>query len=148
MSTSQFIKRVTMGNGAIGKTYMPISYTNNTFPIDYVPIIFDNFSASVSIDGNTVNLGLWNTVGQENYNQLCLLSYRGVDILLLAFSLISKASSKNVIKKWIPELRHYALGVPIILVGTKLDLHDNKQYFMDHPEAMPITSVYGEELRK
>ncbi|QHO28859.1 Phosphoenolpyruvate carboxylase [Arachis hypogaea] len=60
------------------------------------------------------------------------------DVFLLAFSLISRASYENVAKKWIPELRHYAPGVPIILVGTKLD----------HPGAAPITTVQGKELRK
>ncbi|QHO11218.1 Rac-like GTP-binding protein [Arachis hypogaea] len=54
--------------------------------------------------------------GQEDYNRLRPLSYRGADVFLLAFSLISRASYENVAKKWIPELRH----VPIILVGTKL----------------------------
>eukprot|EP01018_Ginkgo_biloba_P001059 Gb_13449 [translate_table: standard] len=57
---------------------------------------------------------------QEDYNRLRPLSYRGADVFLLAFSLISKASYENVLKKWIPELRHYSPGVPIILVGTKL----------------------------
>ncbi|RYR30607.1 hypothetical protein Ahy_B01g055354 [Arachis hypogaea] len=76
--------------------------------------------------------------GQEDYNRLRPLSYRGADVFLLAFSLISRASYENVAKKWIPELRHYAPGVPIILVGTKLD----------HPGAAPITTVQGEELRK
>ncbi|KAL5986052.1 Rho GTPase protein rac1, partial [Asimina triloba] len=87
---------------------------------DYVPTVFDNFSANVVVDGSTVNLGLWDTAGQEDYNRLRPLSYRGADVFLLAFSLISKASYENVAKKWIPELRHYAPGVPIILVGTKL----------------------------
>jgi len=38
--------------------------------------------------------------------------------------------------------------VPIILVGTKLDLRDDKQFFADHPGAAPITTVQGEELKK
>ncbi|KAF5943340.1 hypothetical protein HYC85_017417, partial [Camellia sinensis] len=82
--------------------------------------IFDNFSANVVVDGSTVNLGLWDTTGQEDYNRLRPLSYCEADVFLLAFSLISKANYENFAKKWIPELRHYAPGVPIILVGTKL----------------------------
>ncbi|GMN35829.1 hypothetical protein TIFTF001_005564 [Ficus carica] len=176
MSASRFIKCVTVGDGAVGKTCMLISYTSNTFPTngevigngdfsyvlllsysdsevflnasDYVPTVFDNFSANVVVDGSTVNLGLWDTAGQEDYNRLRPLSYRGADVFILAFSLISKASYENVAKKWIPELRHYAPGVPIILVGTKLDLRDDKQFFVDHPGAVPITTAQGEELRK
>ncbi|CAN1229669.1 Rac-like GTP-binding protein 7 [Linum grandiflorum] len=160
MSTARFIKCVTVGDGAVGKTCMLISYTSNTFPTscsvtsylflgqDYVPTVFDNFSANVVVDGSTVNLGLWDTAGQEDYNRLRPLSYRGADVFLLAFSLISRASYENIHKKWIPELRHYAPNVPIVLVGTKLDLRDDKQYFIDHPGATTITTAQGEELRK
>ncbi|CAN1810553.1 Rac-like GTP-binding protein 7 [Linum perenne] len=160
MSTARFIKCVTVGDGAVGKTCMLISYTSNTFPTvpclisffftlqDYVPTVFDNFSANVVVDGSTVNLGLWDTAGQEDYNRLRPLSYRGADVFLLAFSLISRASYENIHKKWIPELRHYAPNVPIVLVGTKLDLRDDKQYLIDHPGATPITAAQGEELRK
>ncbi|GMH24008.1 hypothetical protein Nepgr_025851 [Nepenthes gracilis] len=148
MSASRFIKCVTVGDGAVGKTCLLISYTSNTFPTDYVPTVFDNFSANVVVNGSTVNLGLWDTAGQEDYNRLRPLSYRGADVFILAFSLISKASYENVSKKWIPELKHYAPGVPIILVGTKLDLRDDKQFFLDHPGAMPISTAQGEELKK
>ncbi|KAH0871716.1 hypothetical protein HID58_078738 [Brassica napus] len=148
MSASRFIKCVTVGDGAVGKTCLLISYTSNTFPTDYVPTVFDNFSANVVVNGATVNLGLWDTAGQEDYNRLRPLSYRGADVFILAFSLISKASYENVSKKWIPELKHYAPGVPIVLVGTKLDLRDDKQFFIDHPGAVPITTAQGEELKK
>ncbi|KAL0002054.1 hypothetical protein SO802_015835 [Lithocarpus litseifolius] len=148
MSTARFIKCVTVGDGAVGKTCMLISYTSNTFPTDYVPTVFDNFSANVVVDGSTVNLGLWDTAGQEDYNRLRPLSYRGADVFLLAFSLISKASYENISKKWIPELRHYAPTVPIVLVGTKLDLREDKQYLINHPGATPITAAQGEELKK
>ncbi|KAI3892068.1 hypothetical protein MKX03_030902 [Papaver bracteatum] len=147
-SNSKFIKCVTVGDGAVGKTCLLISYTSNTFPTDYVPTVFDNFSASVLVDAQIVSLGLWDTAGQEDYNRLRPLSYRGADVFLLAFSLISRPSFENITKKWIPELRHYAPSVPIVLVGTKLDLREDNQFHIDYPGAYTISTAQGEELKK
>nr|VDC67370.1 unnamed protein product [Brassica rapa] len=152
-SASKFIKCVTVGDGAVGKTCTLICYTSNKFPTDYIPTVFDNFSANVVVEGTTVNLGLWDTAGQEDYNRLRPLSYRGADVFVLSFSLVSRASYEN----WIPELQHFAPGVPLVLVGTKLDhpglspgtkLRENKHYLADHPGLSPVTTAQGEELRK
>ncbi|KAF2304842.1 hypothetical protein GH714_039150 [Hevea brasiliensis] len=177
MSASKFIKCVTVGDGAVGKTCMLICYTSNKFPTDYIPTVFDNFSANVAVDGNIVNLGLWDTAGtwisskEKEKKKNCLLSsnaacddfqslglwriirlrplsYRGADIFVLAFSLISRASYENVLKKWMPELRRFAPNVPIVLVGTKLDLREDRGYLADHMNSNVITSAQGEELRK
>ncbi|CAN7007767.1 unnamed protein product [Brassica oleracea var. botrytis] len=147
-AATTFIKCVTVGDGAVGKTCLLISYTSNTFPTDYVPTVFDNFSANVLVDGKTVNLGLWDTAGQEDYNRLRPLSYRGADVFILAFSLISRPSFENIAKKWVPELRHYAPNVPIVLVGTKLDLREDKKFPMNYPGACTISTEQGQELRK
>ncbi|KAK0581182.1 hypothetical protein LWI29_011093 [Acer saccharum] len=176
-TATKFIKCVTVGDGAVGKTCLLISYTSNTFPTDYVPTVFDNFSANVMVDGQTVNLGLWDTAGQEDYNRLRPLSYRGADVFLLAFSLISRPSYENISKKhssimfiylcdsslcflfiflrvpvmlekWVPELRHYAPSVPIVLVGTKQDLREDRQFQLDYPGACIISTEQGQELKK
>ncbi|KAJ4752527.1 Rac-like GTP-binding protein 2 [Rhynchospora pubera] len=148
MSATKFIKCVTVGDGAVGKTCMLICYTCNKFPTDYIPTVFDNFSANVSVDGSIVNLGLWDTAGQEDYSRLRPLSYRGADVFILAFSLISRPSYENVLKKWMPELRRFSPNVPVVLVGTKLDLREDRAYLADHPNASVITTAQGEELRK
>ncbi|GMI97738.1 RHO-related protein from plants 9, Arabidopsis RAC-like 7 [Hibiscus trionum] len=148
MSASRFIKCVTVGDGAVGKTCMLICYSNNKFPTDYIPTVFDNFSANVAVDGSIINLGLWDTAGQEDYSRLRPLSYRGADMFVLAFSLISRASYENVLKKWMPELRRFAPNVPIVLVGTKLDLREDRAYLADQMGSGIITSAQGEELRK
>ncbi|KAF0917342.1 hypothetical protein E2562_017515 [Oryza meyeriana var. granulata] len=145
---TRFIKCVTVGDGAVGKTCMLICYTCNKFPTDYIPTVFDNFSANVSVDGSIVNLGLWDTAGQEDYSRLRPLSYRGADVFILSFSLISRASYENVQKKWMPELRRFAPGVPVVLVGTKLDLREDRAYLADHSASSVITTEQGEELRK
>ncbi|GFS32640.1 RAC-like 10 [Actinidia rufa] len=140
-NASRFIKCVTVGDGAVGKTCMLICYTSNKFPTDYIPTVFDNFSANVIVEGTTVNLGLWDTAGQEDYNRLRPLSYRGADVFVLAFSLVSRASYENILKKWIPELQHFAPGIPVVLIGTKLDLREDKHYLADHPGLVTVSTA-------
>ena len=78
--------------------------------------------ASIIVDGQTVQIGLGDTVGQSDYDRLRPLSYPQTDVFLICFSLIEKSSFENVKAKWIPELQHHAPGVPYIIVGTKSDL--------------------------
>jgi len=146
----QSIKLVVVGDGAVGKTCLLISYTSNSFPQEYVPTVFDNYSANVMVDNKTVSLGLWDTAGQEDYDRLRPLSYPQTDVFLICFSIISMTSYTNVKAKWWPEVTHHCPNSTIILVGTKCDLRDEKETLerLREKNQAPLTYQQGEQMAK
>jgi len=148
MSSGRPIKCVVVGDGTVGKTCMLISYTTDSFPGEYVPTVFDNYSAPMVCDGVPVSLGLWDTAGQEDYDRLRPLSYPQTDVFLICFSVVSPSSLENVTSKWCPEIKHHCADAPILLIGTKIDLREDKetlQILAENGQA-PIKREQGQKL--
>ena len=118
------IKCVLVGDGSVGKTCMLISYTSDKFPTEYVPTIFENYTATVQVEKQNIKLSLWDTAGQEDYGELRQLSYPQADVFIIVFSVIEPSSFENAIKKWYPELSEKNQKAPKIFAGNKIDLRD------------------------
>ncbi|XP_045469949.1 ras-like GTP-binding protein RhoL [Harmonia axyridis] len=120
------VKITVVGDGIVGKTCLLISYTQNKFPEEYVPTVFEHYGQKICVDGEEYNMTLWDTAGQEDYERLRPLSYPNTDCFIVCFSVDqSLASYENVTLKWVPEVRHYKPSTPIILVATKVDLRED-----------------------
>jgi len=135
------IKCVTVGDGTVGKTCLLVSYTTNSFPTDHIPTIFDNHSANMMVDGRVVNLGLWDTAGQEDYDRLRPLAYPMTDIFIIVYSVNSPVSLKNVWQKWAPEIKDHSEDANIILVGNKCDLREKNK-----PGKKIVSKSEGKEV--
>ncbi|PIK54496.1 Rho1 [Apostichopus japonicus] len=112
-------KLVIVGDGACGKTCLLIVFSKDQFPEVYVPTVFENYVADIEVDGKQVELALWDTAGQEDYDRLRPLSYPDTDVILMCFSIDNPDSLENIPEKWTPEVRHFCPNVPIILVGKR-----------------------------
>lgn len=142
------VKLVVVGDGAVGKTSLLISYATNNFPTDYVPTVFENYTARKKRGEETILLHLWDTAGQEEYDRLRPLSYPGADVVLLCFSTVSQASYDAIRDKWAPEVNHYIHEVPHLLVGTKIDLREAQHPDPNSGKFEPITLEMGHSMAK
>jgi small GTP-binding protein len=145
------IKCVVVGDGAVGKTCLLLSYTTNAFPDDYLPTVFDNYSRNVMAEDQQINLQLWDTAGQEEYKKIRPLSYPQTDVVMICFSLVSQTSLENIQNMWIPEIKEYCPNVPYILVGMKSDLRDTVSQRPDEFKSkgmQPVASSQGEAMQK
>jgi small GTP-binding protein len=144
----QDVKIMVVGDGSVGKTCMLISYTTNSFPGEYVPTVFDNYTANAIVDGSPINLGLWDTAGSNEYNTLRPLSYPGTDVFIICFSICDPASFESVRTKWYPEVSHFNPKTPIVLVGTKLDLRKCSETidYLKEQNIEIIPTSQGEKL--
>lgn len=86
-----------------------------------------NNSSEVQYEGKTIELGLWDTAGQEDYDRIRPLSYPGANVILLCFSLADMVTMENIKTKWMPEMLHHLPNTPKILVGTKKDMRENSK---------------------
>ena len=146
----QTIKCVVVGDGAVGKTCLLISYTTNKFPSEYVPTVFDNYAVTVMIGGEPYTLGLFDTAGQEDYDRLRPLSYPQTDVFLVCFSVVNPSSYENVKEKWVPEILHHCPDTPFLLVGTQIDLREDTNTLdkLKNNKLKPIFYGQGVKLAK
>ncbi|CAH8448578.1 unnamed protein product [Heterobilharzia americana] len=118
-------KVVVVGDGACGKTCLLTVFCKGEFPNVYIPTIFESFVSDVQVENKNVELALWDTAGQEDYDRLRTVSYPDTDVVVLCFSVDSPDSLENVEEKWMPEIKTFLPGIPVILVANKKDLRDD-----------------------
>jgi len=117
------IKLTVVGDDGVGKTFMIMSLTNTTWEDkDYIPLVIDNTLTPMVVDNINTNLYIWDTAGSDDYSRLRPLSYPNTNVFLLVFSLDNPSSLERIRTVFYPEVVDYCPGVPIVLVGTKMDL--------------------------
>uniref|UniRef100_A0A1I7YCX7 Small monomeric GTPase n=1 Tax=Steinernema glaseri TaxID=37863 RepID=A0A1I7YCX7_9BILA len=146
----QYSKCVVIGDGAVGKTSILISYATNAFPSVYVPTIFENYTVDLLVGEELHTLGLFDTAGQEDYDRLRPLCYPQTDVFLVCFSVVSPTSFENVRDRWVPEIKHYMPETPFLIVGTQIDLRAQRSVIdkLAKENRKPVKFEAGERMAK
>ncbi|KAI0033679.1 small GTPase Rho3/GTP-binding protein Rho3 [Vararia minispora EC-137] len=111
-------KVVVCGDGACGKTSLLNVFTRGFFTQVYEPTVFENYVHDLVVDDQMVELSLWDTAGQEEFDRLRSLSYAETHVIMICFSVDNPTSLEN----WIDEIVEYCPGVKVPL---KCDLRDD-----------------------
>jgi len=136
----KILKCVAVGDGCVGKTCLLQVFSTQEFPTSYSPTVLDNFSVNIVQNKEVINLWVWDTAGQNEYDRLRPLCYPNTDVFLMVYSVTSKVSFQNITARWYPEVYHYCPEVPVILCATKIDSRDTL------PEDSVISRDKGKAL--
>lgn len=143
------IKLVVVGDGNVGKTSILMRFGNNTFPTNYVPTVFENYSMQVMYHDKPYTLNLFDTAGQEEYDRLRIIAYPNTNVFLICFSVMNPPSLKNVTERWHKELKENCFNTPFIVVGTKIDLrHKKQEKGLTDKHMRPVSKEKGEATAK
>ncbi|KAG8812278.1 GTP-binding protein Rho1 [Serendipita sp. 400] len=143
-------KLVLVGDGGCGKTTLVSAFYSGEFRDEFLPTAFESRVIDLKIDGTPIELDVFDTAGQEDYEQLRLDSYPDSHVVLICFSVEQPESLENIHEQWVPEVLHFCSGVPYLVVGCKTDLrhHPRTLKWMKDLGQRPVTSDEGKAVAR
>lgn len=126
------VKCVIVGDVGSGKKTLIFSYISRKPELQNYPIVYKPPNRRLKMGNYRINLSIYDTKGHPKYDDLRPLCYPLTDVFIICFSLINGTTFDSVWTKWYPEIEHHCKNnIPVLLVGTKLDLRDIKLNMVD-----------------
>lgn len=148
MSAREF-KLVVLGAGAVGKSCMTVQLVSHHFVDFYDPTIEDSYRKQTVIDGETVQLDILDTAGQDEYSAMRDQYMRTGQGFVLVFDVTNRATF-DVLAAFADQVSRVkdaaVCDVPLMVVGNKCDLeHQRTVSFLEaRAFAESIGARYGE----
>lgn len=113
-----------LGDANVGKTCILHSLTNKEFNFKIQPTIgaaFSQIEIPVLDDKEHIELQIFDCAGSERFNSLLPMYLRGIDTVILVFSVCNRQSMDNILNKWLNILKEHDIRY-VYCVGNKTDL--------------------------
>ena len=125
MTKPILVKTITTGDGGVGKTTLLHRYVEGHFLAETrITLGVDFFLKEVKAERKKILLQIWDFGGQEHFRTLLSSYALGARGALLLFDL-TRPSSLEQIEQWVDICRKNNPDIPILFVGTKLDLKES-----------------------
>ncbi|MHA1584570.1 MAG: GTP-binding protein, partial [Promethearchaeota archaeon] len=143
-------KCLAVGDGGGGKTALIVRFSQGFFQENYKLTIGVDFAVkNLKVKDYTVKLQIWDTGGQERFQYVRPLYYKGAMGCIVLFD-VTNRESFNHIPRWLDEVMKESGTIPMLLVGNKIDLESERQVSRDEAEklAKDLNMLYTESSAK
>ncbi|KAF2352262.1 Small GTP-binding protein domain [Trinorchestia longiramus] len=127
VSAMREYKIVVLGSGGVGKSALTVQFVQGIFVEKYDPTIEDSYRKQVEVDGQQCMLEILDTAGTEQFTAMRDLYMKNGQGFVLVYSITAQSTFNDL-----SDLREQILrvkdtdDVPMILVGNKCDLEDER----------------------
>lgn len=120
-------KIIVLGQGKVGKSSLISRFVHNKFELNTLSSTgMNEFTKIISIDDQNIILHLWDTAGQEAYQSIVPLYFKGCKAAIIVFDITDDISFKRV-NYWLSQVKDQAPSdILIMLIGNKSDLEDRR----------------------
>ena len=137
-------KIIVIGDSGVGKSCLTLRATKDIFNQDYQPTIgFEFCTFTTKIKKNDIEkiikCQIWDTCGQEAYRSLIASFYKNASLAFIVYAINDKKSFQNI-ENWLNEVKYSNPDIKIFLVGTKVDLDNERQVNIE--EAKEIVNEH------
>ncbi len=120
-------KILLLGDAAVGKTSFTKRYCYNIFnPSERLTIGVDFHVKTIELRGKKIKLQIWDVGGEERFRFLLPTYCLGANAAFLLYDITRQATLDNI-SEWVSIIRQRGGPIPIMLVGSKLDLGNTQR---------------------
>ncbi|XP_041833774.1 EF-hand calcium-binding domain-containing protein 4B [Melanotaenia boesemani] len=144
----RLFKVVLVGNSSVGKTSLLRSFCEGRFhPSTTATVGIDYSVKTLTLDNMQIAMQLWDTAGQERYRSITKQFFRKADGVVVMYDVTVEESFKDV-RPWLINVQEAAgEGIPILLLGNKMDMErERKVSFKDAEQLAVESSVFFFEV--
>ena len=138
------IKITVLGKGVVGKSSLTYRFINYNAPQEHDPTIEDRYKSNLNIEGTDYEVEILDTAGEEDYQNMMDMWISFGEGFLLVFAINDKESFNLLKGKRDRVLKgKHGAKCPILLVGNKIDLENERQ--VTYSEAKAQADSWGIE---